>query len=105
MNTQGNNPIQKEIEKTLKKMPKFEVKASDSRNKDDVKKAKLMQKLVNYQFKHNVNGFQDKYFMLQKKLAELYAKEMLYGIKVRWDVVEKAVKEVTNLCLTLYKER
>ena len=88
--------VWKEIEKQSKKMPKFCIKPTIPSNKEDVKKAKLMEKILNYEFKHNTNGFQTKYFILQKKLAEAYTKEMLYGIKVRWEDMEKTIKSLAG---------
>ena len=85
------------IDKLVKKMPKFRVAPANKNDKEDIKKAKMMQKLINYQFKNNINGAQTKYFMLQDKLAKMYAEEMLYGIKVRWDTVEKEIKVLNNL--------
>ena len=86
----------KEIEKQSKKMPKFNISPVDKKNKDDVKKAKLMEKILEYEFKHNTNGFQTKYFLLQKKLAEAYTKEVLYGIKVKWKDMEKTIKNLVG---------
>jgi ABC-type uncharacterized transport system ATPase subunit len=88
--------VWKEIEKQSKKMPKFYIEPTIPSNKEDVKKAKLMEKILNYEFKHNTNGFQTKYFLLQKKLAEAYTKEMLYGITVRWEDMDKMVKTLAG---------
>lgn len=88
--------IEEELKKMSKVIPTFKVSPTITANKEDIKKAKMLQKLINYQFKHNINGFQTKYFFLQKKLAEMYTSEMLYGIKVRWDDMEKTIKTLAG---------
>lgn len=85
----------KTIEKELGKMPKFRVSAGILSNKEDAKKAKLMERLLNYQFKQNVGMVRTRYYKLQKRLAEAYAKEMLYGIKVRWEDMESWLQPIS----------
>lgn len=90
------------LEKQYKSLPKFNIRPLDENNKEDKKKAKMMDEILNYQFKKNINGFQTKYFELQKKLAKMYADEMLYGITVRWEDMEKTIK---NLAGTNYENK
>lgn len=79
-----------------KTLPKFKIRPTNREDKDDVRKAKLLQKLINFQFKHNTNGITDKYLLLQKKLAKMYADEVIFGVKVRWDEMEKTIKTLVG---------
>ena len=84
--------VWKEIEKQSKKMPKFNISPVDKTNKDDVKKAKLMEKILNYEFKHNTNGFQTKYFLLQKELDKLRIRNQL-RTEIKKEIYDNEIKE------------
>lgn len=86
--------VYKELVKQSKRLPKIRVSAGITSGKEDADKAKVMEKLLNYQFKHNVGGIKTKYFILQEKLAKLYMHEVMYGIKVRWQDFEKTIKSL-----------
>ena len=88
--------VYKELVKQSKRLPKIRVSASITSSKADIDNAKTMEKLLNYQFKHNVGGIKTKYFILQKKLAELYMYEVMYGIKFRWQDFDKTIKSLTG---------
>lgn len=88
--------VWKLLEKQSKSLPKFMVTPVDKNNKEDKKKAKLMEKILKYEFKHDTNGFQTKYLELQKRLAKEYVNEMLYGITVNWENIEKTIKSLAG---------
>ena len=86
----------KSLEKELKKPPKLKIYAVDRNNEGDKKKAKLMQKLIDYQFKTNTNGFTDKYWAFMKQHATEFLKEEVRGLQVSWDHIDKALKKVNK---------
>ena len=71
----------KKLEKAALKAPKVEIKPRDLNDKEDKKRAKLMEQLINYQFKNNIGGIRTKYFLLQTNLARDYFNKIVWGIE------------------------
>jgi hypothetical protein len=82
------------LEKEIGKPPKLSVYPLDRDSKEDKKKAKLMEQIVNYQFKTNYNGFTDKYWAYMKKHAEKYLRKETQAIQVNWESVDKVLNNM-----------
>lgn len=84
-----------QIEKELSKPPKIKI-TSISNTKSEKEKAKMVEKLIRYQFEHNTNGCLDKYLKLVERLNKEYINELIYGIKVKWKSIEESIKSSTK---------
>lgn len=83
----------KRFEKEIGKPPKVRVTPITP---SDKKQAKQVEKLMNYMFKTNANGITNKYMQVMRLSQQAFLKEELYGIRVKWEAVEKAVNQIAK---------
>lgn len=81
------------LRKELGKPPSVVVTPIISKSTEDIKKAKMLQKLMNYMFKNNYNGVTTKYYNYMRRKQKEWLKKELYGVQVRWDKVEKSITQ------------
>lgn len=86
--------VYKDFIKELSKPPKIKVMAQTEGDKE---KAKLMQKLINYQFKTNQDNIVTKYFRIMRMVQEEFIKSQVYGTKMRLESIRRAIKVFTGL--------
>lgn len=79
----------KELQKEALKPPKFSVLPLDMFNPDEKKKAKQMQKIINYMYKNNTNGVTTKWHKVMEIVGKQLFQGQVYGIKVQWDSDKK----------------
>lgn len=80
----------KNLMKEIVKPPKIRI-TSNFNTSGDKKKAKILQKIINYQFKHNTNGIFTKYLHLLSMFQKKYAESLIYGTKFNWETIEKSM--------------
>lgn len=86
----------KEFMKQLGKSPKIRVKAADKFSKEDEKKAKEMEKLINYYYKNNVDGITTTFWKVQELVAKYVIQEQIDGIQVSWNAVKKQIDKLIS---------
>lgn len=81
----------KRWEKELGKPPKIRVFPL-KKTKEEKEKAKLVQKLINYMFETNADGFTSKYYAYMKLQQREWLEKQTSELKFNWDAVERALK-------------
>lgn len=87
-------PAFKRLEKEWTKPP--EVRVMPINTKEDRKKAKLMEKVLNHAFKTNANGITNKYMQVMKLASDNFLAEELYGIRTSWDATMRVVENIAK---------
>jgi ribosomal protein S20 len=91
-----NTPEWKKLEESYLKSPKVEITPLNRANKDDRKKARLLQKLINYMFEHDTNGVRSKYHSYMKQLSHKFVQEEIRGIQINWDATQRTIDQMTK---------
>jgi hypothetical protein len=78
----------------VNKPPKVEITPILRNDKDEQKKAKQMEKWINYVYKHNVNGATTKYFSAMRALSHKLVQDEVCGIQTGKDTINKLIKKI-----------
>lgn len=81
----------KELIKEFEKLPYVNVKPRDENNKEDIKKAKQLEKLFNYMFKNNTNGIRSEYYDYMIRVKKQWVLDKFYEIQTNVDNVERTI--------------
>lgn len=86
--------VYKDFIKELSKPPTAKIMAVTEGDKE---KAKLMQEIINHQFKTNQDNIVMKYFRILRMVQKEFIRSQIYGTKMRMDSISKAIKVFTGL--------
>jgi hypothetical protein len=85
----------KKLEEEFSKPPKVEITAR-SQTKEEKKKAKMLEKVINYSFETNANGIINKYMQVMRLCRDNFLQEQVYGIQVNWDTTNKLIENIAK---------